>query len=280
MNNRLTLCAAATPPTGRFPALVLALLLLPFASQAQSTLTGFVRDSARRPIAQAEVMIVEPERRARTDANGRFVIAGLPAGEFEVNVRRLGYFPANTKVTLGENAMKAIAFELDSRVMLLDTIKVLGDCERFEWSGFQCRHRRSKAGLTPGIIMDEYQIDSTNPRFPVDVFRNIPGLRVIADPRRPGLSVQSLVGNRCIRFYTNGGNPNDADPLPQWPGDMVGVEVYVNPDDVPKEYAHLVWGTEEAEVKRPVSGRCSVVIYWTIVKPRRPAGYMAPKAKP
>lgn len=53
---------------------------------AQGTITGTLFDSlrARAPIADAEVVVIGANRKARTDARGRFTIADVPAGRYTV----------------------------------------------------------------------------------------------------------------------------------------------------------------------------------------------------
>jgi hypothetical protein len=57
----------------------------------RGALTGIVMDSAHAILDGAEVFIERPARRARTDANGRFIIDKLEPGKYQVSVRRIGY---------------------------------------------------------------------------------------------------------------------------------------------------------------------------------------------
>jgi hypothetical protein len=62
-------------------------------AQASSppTLTGAVRDSSGRPLADVEVILRDANRATRTDGRGQFTIAAPTAGSFGVWFRRLGY---------------------------------------------------------------------------------------------------------------------------------------------------------------------------------------------
>lgn len=239
-------------------------LALPAAVRAQATITGVVRDTAKRPIADAEVMIIAPEMRVRTDSSGAFRISGLAAGTYEVRARRIGYFPAQTKVVLRERTTKPLIFELPSRTVMLDTVTVTSRCADTEFGGFLCRQRKGS-----GVFMDIEQIDSAKPRFPADLFRR-PGFRVeAATGRNGGLRVVPLTGWRCMKALVNGRPPSLTNPVPSWPNVIVGLEIYANPDSIPTEYQRYQWSQVKMG-RQMVNARCSLTVYWTTRRPNRP----------
>jgi hypothetical protein len=228
-------------------------LLIPCIVAAQTTtgLIGTVVDTSNAPIVDAEV-IVNGNRRARTDAAGAFRLDALSAGTVSLRVRRLGYIAMQRDVTLRGGEATNIRVVLTRRPVLLDTIAVTGECERFRFSGFACRRRAGN-----GVYIDQNAIDSINPRFPADVFRGLYGFRVDASPR--GLIVVPTRGWRCMSTLANGRPPSLANPLPRWPNEILGVEIYAHADSVPKEYQHYSWKS---------SMRCSLINYWTQLPPR------------
>jgi iron complex outermembrane receptor protein len=58
-------------------------------------LTGIVVDTAGAPLANATVVVAEVARATTTNAEGRFVLRGLPAGEYHLNVSLLGFAPGH-----------------------------------------------------------------------------------------------------------------------------------------------------------------------------------------
>lgn len=58
-------------------------------------LSAVVVDEEGRPLPGVDVVIGSLNRRARTDSKGQFRIMGLAPGEYEVNVRRIGYAARN-----------------------------------------------------------------------------------------------------------------------------------------------------------------------------------------
>src|SRR5256885_14987006 len=65
------------------------------AVQQSGSISGTVRDSTTgAPVADAVVTVVGTVFTAKTGADGRFAIAGMPAGSYRVRVRMLGCSPA------------------------------------------------------------------------------------------------------------------------------------------------------------------------------------------
>lgn len=228
--------------------------MLPGVTSAQSArIVGTVQDTTGRRIQDAEV-IVDGQRRVRTDSAGTFDIVDLRPGEVSLRVRRLGHYPQERDVTVRAGEVTRITIVLDRRPVRLDTVAVTADaaCAMRRFDGFACRRRTGK-----GVYFDVDAIDSINPRFPEDIFRGQPGFRIDAAPR--GLMLVATSGWRCVTKLANGYPPSLQNPLPRWPNEIIGVEIYQRPDDVPGEYQRYI----------PPPKRCSLVIYWTQVRPRR-----------
>ena len=58
-----------------------------------------VADSTHAPIALAEVALPELNKSETTNARGEFRVTGIPAGEYRISVRRVGYGAADTKLS-------------------------------------------------------------------------------------------------------------------------------------------------------------------------------------
>ena len=254
----------SSPLRGRMPAAVAAvccaLLLLSRQAHSQGVIMGIVRDSLKRPVGDVEVVVASPERRVRTDSAGRFTIAGLDGGTYNLRARRIGYFPTETKVKLATNSTASTVIELERRPVLLDTVQVTASCPRFEFAGFACR-RRGMGSTGRAFFFDVDAIDSVQPRFPIDMIRAVPGLRVVAV--RGGLGLQSLTDWKCgVVVLANGKRPSLQNPLPRWPNETIGIEVYPTAKDVPAEYGQFMGiGGHRSD--------CGLVNYWTVVRPRR-----------
>ena len=73
---------------------------------------GTVVDSAGAPLANAHVIVAEVARSTTTNAQGEFVLRGLPAGEYHLSVTLIGYAPGHRVVRVladGEDVRVRIA---------------------------------------------------------------------------------------------------------------------------------------------------------------------------
>jgi iron complex outermembrane receptor protein len=80
---------------------LLVALLTPSAAHAAETapiVIGVVTDSAKNPLPNATVVVAELGRATTTNAEGRFVLRGLPAGEYHLSVTLLGFAPGHQVV--------------------------------------------------------------------------------------------------------------------------------------------------------------------------------------
>jgi len=222
--------------------------------QGGAGITGFVTDTAGRPLADAQVVVSPSERDARTDASGRFRLTGLPPGQYVVTARRMGYRPSALRVDLRRGEIVPLAFSLAVGVRTLDTVTVAAPCPSRSFAGFLCR-KQSGAGT----YLDVRAIDSADAFDVKQLFWKRPGFRLTPT------GIEATSGWKCVSFVVNGDSVNTTtNALPDTPAHLIGVEIYVDPDDVPPAYQRFVW-------KRvgKIEYRCSVVVYWTLVRPRR-----------
>lgn len=88
----------------RYVVIALALIPIPLTAQLGvtgiSTVRGEVRDIDGQPIAEVQVLALSVGLAARTDADGRFQIAGLPYGEERLLFRRVGFNPFEATIIL------------------------------------------------------------------------------------------------------------------------------------------------------------------------------------
>src|SRR5690349_7478246 len=71
-------------------------------SARRGSISGAVVDTTGRPIEGADVVIQAIKRHTKTDTLGRFSIDSLQPAEYNIAVRRVGFYPAARRVTLGE----------------------------------------------------------------------------------------------------------------------------------------------------------------------------------
>jgi hypothetical protein len=112
---------ARIPEGGRFAR---AELTMDRIRDALATFTGsVVADADRKPIALAEVSIPDISRTTLTDESGAFRLSGIPSGEHQVVVRKVGFGALDTRVmfTANEKVERQIVL---SKAQTLDSVIV------------------------------------------------------------------------------------------------------------------------------------------------------------
>ena len=87
------------------------------------TLSGRVTDPGGRPLFQARVTVLEANRTALTDLEGRFEVVGLPSGTYGVSFSAIGYAPLVRRVTLDEEDV-VLEVELKPSLVELPDLQV------------------------------------------------------------------------------------------------------------------------------------------------------------
>ena len=91
-------------------------------AQGAPVLSGIVTDLAGRPLEDAEVSLVQLQRRARTRSDGSFRFEVPKAGKYTVNARRVGFATMSKRVTVSDSGatvrlqLERMSFSLPSVV--------------------------------------------------------------------------------------------------------------------------------------------------------------------
>ena len=91
--------------------------------RASGVIDGIVSDTNLAPLASAEVAILNSAVRIVTGANGRFRILALPAGQFVLTVRKLGYQSLVREIDMESADTLRLSFLLEKSVRELDRTK-------------------------------------------------------------------------------------------------------------------------------------------------------------
>ncbi|HEX6807560.1 MAG TPA: carboxypeptidase regulatory-like domain-containing protein [Gemmatimonadaceae bacterium] len=218
-------------------------------------LTGVVADTAGHPLAGAQIQVVGVPGGANTDEQGRFQMATLPAGSWDVEVHRIGFWPNRFSVVLHPDQTTTATFTLGAATNTLDTVRV--QMRRPDAFALQ-----EKARAYPGAtFFSKAAIDSLHATQVTDILRHARGVQlVVPDSGGPPL-VQMLrsrfsdidhAGICPVEYYVDG-VPFDMQNSPDayfHPGDIAAIEVYDGASTIPPEY-------------KAGSSSCGVVVIWT-----------------
>lgn len=217
---------------------------------ASATVSGrVVEHGTGRGIPDAEVRVGGTDVRAITGADGGFQLPALPGGTFAVSIAHIAYEQRRDSVTVQPSSTMMLTIQLAQQVIPLGPIAVEVRSQRLERAGFYNRRERGF-----GSYATRHDWERRMPRFPSDIARTMPGLRVV--PRSFGTGYAILDRSNCaFRYVLDGtrvGSTFQMDDIPvEW---IEAVEVYRGASTVPPEFA---FPTAQARAN------CGVIVIWT-----------------
>ncbi len=237
----VTLVAAALPGAG--------------AEAQQGVVRGVVTDSAGTPLRGVEVFAIRTDRSTRTDAQGRFTLTRLPWGQSVVMARSPGYRAAERAVTIGDDGLAEVSFQLGRVIQIIDTLRITSHdgCAGYSIEGFECRRR---AGI--GQFRGPEELHALRPHHWADMFDGLTGLRrtqYVNPQRELDWTVMSTTGWRCLNISYNGREPTAREELIRVQ-DIYAIEHYDVYEKVPAIYKRISWPGSSPQP-------CAIIIYWT-----------------
>jgi hypothetical protein len=242
----------------------LALLLMVAAeamhAQTAGMLRGRVTDKSNgMPIPQAQINVPAHDRSAISDDDGRFSISGLPPGVSRIVVHAQGFPTLRIDVEMSVGSVTDKPIELDSTeagrlasAQNLPAVPITATAKPVDYRLADFERRRQNGR---GQYLTESEIVKSGAYNLADAIKNMRG--VIYDCGGGGCHVHMAQAPlRCLPDYVVDGQlMNDFGPTTPI-RDIIGIEVYTGPTEVPGEYAGR-------------SAGCGVVVIWTRAGPTR-----------
>ena len=263
----------AAAPAKLVGTMALALLALANTARGQSSpaaqatasrpyLRGRILDKlSQDPVYGAQVVLDADGRVATSDSTGAYELEDVSAGRVAVTIHAPGFSVAHYEVRLfGPGGWKQ-DFELDSTqaaaksVAQLATVKVTAAAPDFDYR-LRDFERRRRSGR--GQYLTDEQIQASGAANIQDAVRDMRG--VLLDCAGTAFAEcrirMARAPERCMpEYYVDGQLDNYFGPKTPI-RDVVGIEVYTGPSDVPGEFAGSYSG-------------CGVVVLWTRSGPKR-----------
>jgi len=226
---------------------------------AMGVIDGVVTDSALVPIAGAEVGILRTALKITTNAEGRFRITDVQLGTYILMLRRFGFSPIASVVSVSGGDTLKVMYSLQRLAAgRLDTVRVTERRESLNLMDFE---RRRQLGV--GRFMTAADIEK---RGSIDVGTLLRSFSEIAVVRNDATGTTSLQSRReqgnmikaqgagaCATqvIVDNIPMPHEVDVelLPR-PKEVAGIEVYGGPSGAPSQFG----GADRA---------CGMVLIWT-----------------
>jgi Carboxypeptidase regulatory-like domain len=126
-------------------------------------------------IADAEVSLIGIRRMARSNGAGEALLVDVPAGTYEIRVRRLGYAAASVRFAMGPDSAR-VSIMLKESAAGLDTVHIVASAITTE------RHRQFDARMRRGLgrfLGPDALERSSFLDFPIVAIQHFPGLALI-----------------------------------------------------------------------------------------------------
>lgn len=220
---------------------------------------GVVTDSALMPMRDAQIGILRTPIKITTGAQGRFRITDVQMGTYILTVRRFGYSPMASVVSVGGGDTLRVSYALiPLSAGRLDTVRVT---ERQMSRNLMEFERRRNLGV--GKFLTAADLEKRGSIDMATVLRGFATIAVVRDDNSGVTSIQSRrdQGNMLTAqgagacpvqvIVDNVPMPReiDVDLLPR-PKEIAGVEVYGGPSGTPSQFGGM-------------DRRCGMVIIWT-----------------
>jgi hypothetical protein len=181
----------------------------------------------------------------------------VPAGQYLLIVKRVGYHPASSAVDVAASDTVRLSYSLEKlRPEELDAVVITAKSPSIRMAEFEARR---KLGI--GEFMTTAEIDERNSAFPTELFRKFKSINVSPNHAGPITQYYALSARE-------GGNPSlgacpmqvylDQVPLPSPfnldllppPKQIAGIEVYAGAATIPPQFSGMNRG-------------CGVIMVWT-----------------
>ena len=214
---------------------------------APVSFTGVVLADDRTPLSDAVLGIERGGQtlyRVRSLSDGHFTFTDVPGGMAAITVRRLGYLQRRLEFDLNAATTKD-PFEILLTPVATDVEAVTIEGATGKLQAFNARRVRNNFGY----FFDQNDIRRKGPRYVSELFRTIPGARLMAS-RRAGNVLE--LRNCTPRIWLDGVRADNAeiDELIS-PSEIAGLEIYPSFAGVPAEYMDKE------------NRACGVVLVWT-----------------
>lgn len=231
----------------------------PTAMAGMGVIDGIVTDTLLRPLGAADVSVVGVGARVVTEEGGRFRFLQVPAGQYLLVVRRIGFAPTSGIIEVPASDTLRLSYMLARTTNLLDTIRVRETRISMRMAEFEYRRR-----LGQGQFITQDQIDKRASNQTSDYLRTLSGIDVstltnsqfagkVALSRREGGSLVGEGTGACAMQVILDGivmpRNFNLDLLPP-PKQIAGIEVYKGSATVPPQFG----GADR---------RCGMIIFWT-----------------
>ena len=205
------------------------------------------------PVATAAVSVSGGADPVESNRRGRFVLSGIPAGEHELQVQRIGYAPLRHAVTITRGLTTEVEIGMvPAPVEMEPIVATVTRPRRLEIKGFYERKLWGEL-VSGGTFFTAADIERRNPVQISHMIADMSGIRVGPGDKLYNMRMSAGFSNQgcLVKTYLDNVDVSEV-PLRTLvrPIEIAGVEVYRGPASLPAEFG----GSDS---------RCGVVVIWT-----------------
>lgn len=232
-------------------------------AQTTARISGRVVDrAANEAVAAAQIVLrhlteSEVVVQLLSAADGGFA-RSLPVGRYAIEVSRIGYVTSTDTLELRGGAEHEVIVALQASPLAVDSVQARGEARRAYLGGFWERREKNI-----GYYFTREEIEQKRPYRVTDIFRSIPGVRLMRLANGPGQlvafgRVRQINGNLCPAAVYLDGRPFATGQLgmDDFPLDQIeAIEAYSGSSRLPTQFN--ITGTPAGDP------RCGVIVLWT-----------------
>lgn len=233
----------------------------PVLAQQTALLRGVIVDRMTGAgVPGAQIVVLESKRTVTADSSGKYRIPDLPIGTSHLMIGALGFIPRQVSVEMMAGAITDKPIQLDSvsrgrttEAQALPGVAVSASATPFNYRMADFERRRQTGR---GQYLTEDEIVKSGAFNVADAVKNMRGVLYECGGGTGCRVRMSNAPMRCLpEFIVDDQVMNDFGPSTPI-RDIIGIEVYTGPSEVPGEYAGRNAG-------------CGVVVIWTRSGPTR-----------
>lgn len=204
-------------------------------------------------VATAAVSVRGRNRLAESNRRGAFILSGVPEGQHELEVRRIGYAPLGHSVTVTRGLTTEVEIGLvPTPVEMEPIVATVTRSRRLEIKGFYERKLWGEL-VSGGTFFTEADIERRRPQRITHMIADMSGIRLGPNGRFQSTRFSAgFSGDGCnIKTFLDNADVSDV-PLHSLilPVEVAGVEIYKGPASLPAEFG----GSDT---------RCGAIVIWT-----------------
>jgi outer membrane receptor protein involved in Fe transport len=177
-------------------------LLFPIAVSAQQpaptgSIAGRVVDENGAGVANAQIYIDRPAVGTQTRADGGYTLSRVPAGNYTLRARLLGFKPESTSVTVSANAQATADFTLRHDPLQLETMVVTGTSTP----------RVNLDASVAVTTLTATEVQAAAPRSTTEMLRYVPGFTRVESSGgevNQNYSMRGILGVEYVAFLEDG----------------------------------------------------------------------------